>query len=443
MSRRTARAAAATVLLTLVASVLVASPARAANPATPGNFTGYGFDQCLTPTQKSMNTWLRNSPFLAVGIYISGKSRACRSQPNLTPAWVSSQLKKGWRLLPITLGPQASCSTRFPRYNDDPTIRPKRGAKALYRPARRQGSAEATSAVTAAKALGIVPGSTLWYDLEAFDHTKRDCRESALAFLTAWTNRLHALDYVSGVYSSAGSGIKVLDDARVNRPGAYTMPDRIWIARWDGKANTSTSYIRSDGWLPGGRMKQYQGGHNETWGGVTINIDRNYLRLGRGSVAAPEPKHCRGTRLDFATYPPLRPGTTQTDLVKALQCQLKEQKLYSGRVNGAYTDATIAAANAWQTKKKLTVRAAWNRRAWTSLHVAGTKRVLKFGSAGTDVRQVQRALNAVSPNPQLSVTGVFNRATDRALRDYQRRVKVSANGVVAGDTLRALWAGTR
>ena len=266
MSRRTARAAAATVLVTLVASVLVASPARAANPATPGNFTGYGFDQCLTPTQKSMNTWLRNSPFLAVGIYISGKSRACRSQPNLTPAWVSSQLQKGWRLLPITLGPQASCSTRFPRYNDDPTIRPKRGAKALYRPARRQGSAEATSAVTAAKALGIVPGSTLWYDLEAFDHTKRDCRESALAFLTAWTNRLHALDYVSGVYSSAGSGIKVLDDARVNRPGTYTMPDRIWIARWDGKANTSTSYIRSDGWLPGGRMKQYQGGHNETLG---------------------------------------------------------------------------------------------------------------------------------------------------------------------------------
>ena len=41
------RAAAGTVLLTLVASVLVASPARAANVATPGNFTGYGFDQCL------------------------------------------------------------------------------------------------------------------------------------------------------------------------------------------------------------------------------------------------------------------------------------------------------------------------------------------------------------------------------------------------------------
>ena len=62
----------------------------------------------------------------------------------------------------------------------------------------------------------------------------------------------------------------------------------IWIARWDGKANTSTSYIRNDGWRPGGRVKQYQGGHNETWGGVTINIDRNFLDVGKGSWAPPE-----------------------------------------------------------------------------------------------------------------------------------------------------------
>ena len=60
-------------------------PARAANVATPGNFTGYGFDQCLAPTQKAMDAWLKSSPFLAVGIYISGDSRACRIQPNLTP----------------------------------------------------------------------------------------------------------------------------------------------------------------------------------------------------------------------------------------------------------------------------------------------------------------------------------------------------------------------
>jgi hypothetical protein len=351
----------AVVLIGLISSALSLAPAEAeggttpsgslargqAGIVTPGDFTGYGFDQCLAPTQKAMNTWLRSSPFLSVGIYISGDSRACRFQPNLTPDWIRTQLTKGWRLLPITLGPQASCSTRFPRYGNDETIKPRPGESGNYNKARAQGRAEAGSAVEAAKALGIVPGSTLWYDLEAFDHTMRHCRESALSFLSAWTDRIHELDYVSGVYSSAGSGIKVLDDARVNRPGKFTMPDMIWLARWDGVANTSSSYIREDGWRPGGRVKQYQGGHDETWGGTTINIDRNFLDVGRGSVAADE-NHCDGLPVDLTNYRPLKPGSTATDRVKVLQCFLSEADVYGGKINGSYGDATTAAVRAWQ-----------------------------------------------------------------------------------------------
>ena len=109
MSRPAARTARATILslvVGLVATFSVGSltaPAHAENVVTPGDFTGYGFDQCLGPTQSAMNRWLTHSPFLSVGIYISGDSRACRSQPNLTPRWISTQLRKGWRLLPITL----------------------------------------------------------------------------------------------------------------------------------------------------------------------------------------------------------------------------------------------------------------------------------------------------------------------------------------------------
>ena len=85
-----------------------------------------------------------SSPFLAVGIYISGDSRACRNQPNLTPTWVSTQLASGWRLLPITLGPQASCQPRFPRYGDDETISPARGTNGtLRRPRASRASREA------------------------------------------------------------------------------------------------------------------------------------------------------------------------------------------------------------------------------------------------------------------------------------------------------------
>src|SRR6476659_56153 len=85
----------------VLSSALLPAPATAGNVVTPGSFTGYGFDQCTAPTQKAMDAWLTSSPFWAVGIYISGDSRGCLSQPNLTPTWVSTQLARGW-LLPLT-----------------------------------------------------------------------------------------------------------------------------------------------------------------------------------------------------------------------------------------------------------------------------------------------------------------------------------------------------
>ena len=138
-----------------------------------------------------------------------------------------------------------------------------------YAAAAAQGRAEADKAVAAASALTIAEGSTLWYDIEAFDIRGRDCRESALTFLSAWTEQLHKRGWVSGIYSSAASGIKMLDDARALRPGVYEMPDQLWIADWNGKADVFSSYIRSDGWMPRSRVHQYRGGHNETWVGDT------------------------------------------------------------------------------------------------------------------------------------------------------------------------------
>ena len=439
------RSAAAVAVLVLATALVPFRPAAAEpNPVTPGNFRGFGFDQCLAPTQRAMDTWLNHSPFLSVGIYISGNSRACRSQPNLTPRWIRTQLRKGWRLLPITLGPQASCSDRFPRYGDDPVIIDRPGPNGRFPAARRQGRAEAAKAVEAAKALGIVPRSTLWYDLEAFDHTNRRCRESALYFLSAWTNKLHDLKYVSGVYSSAGSGIKVLDDARVQRPRAFTLPDRIWIARWDGKANTSTSYIRNDGWRPGGRVKQYEGGHDETWGGVTINIDRNFLNVGRGSFAAPE-EHCGGVNLSFRRFPALRvPNGDYAPPVKkvrALQCLLQERGLYGGKLSGSYNAGTVAAVREWQESRGFAVRTTWSPANWVGAFAQGRDYAQKVGSAGLHVRRVQRALNAADPTLRRQVNGIFRRTTAADVRAYQRRVGLRATGIVNERTWARLRAG--
>ena len=417
------------------------------NPVTPGDFTGFGFDQCLTPEQYKMNAWLESSPFLAVGVYISGNSRACRNQPNLTPAWVATNLAKGWRLLPITLGPQADCLDRFPRYDDDPTIIPKPGKHNRYSLARKQGTAEASKTVTEATRLGIVQGSTLWYDLEGFNINNTTCRESALWFLSGWTKQIRRLGYVSGVYSSVGSGIKMLDDARVQRPGVFTLPDAIWLARWDGVANTSSDYILDDGWRPGGRVKQYVGGHDERWGGVKINIDTNFLDLGNGLTALAE-DHCNGTRVNFKDYPRLAPATENKKpgrrMVTALKCLLREQGSYAGNLKGEYSPKLVEAIRAWKTAKGLKVSDAWSQRNWVALFAsAPVNPVLKTGSTGSDVRRLQRALNAASDSSRLPVTGVFDGFTDRALRAYQARNKLEGSGVAGGQTWAALVAGVR
>ncbi|WP_374457805.1 glycoside hydrolase domain-containing protein [Nocardioides sp.] len=405
--------------------------------ATPGDFTGYGFDQCMAPTQSAMDTWWAKSPFTAVGIYISGDSRACRTQTNLSPTWVATQVARGWRLLPIALGPQASCQPRFPRYKDDFKISNKPAGG--YATAAAQGVAEADKNASDATAYGIGPGSTIWYDLEGFDVKNTACRESALVFTSAWVTRIKQHGYVAGFYSSASSGIKMLDDARTRRPGQFALPDRIWIARWDGAANTSTSYIPEDGWRPGGRMKQYRGGHNETWGGVTINIDSNFIDLGAGSQPVAEGR-CPGTRLGYWKYPTLSPTSAQATRVKVLQCLLTEQGTYSGPVNGAYDAATIAAARAWQAARKFTPTDTFEKRHWTALLSAGARTTIKRGSVDESVHRLQRALNAAGAG-KFRATGVFDAKTETALRTYQSRLKIAVSGVATRQTWNKLQRG--
>lgn len=424
----------------------VAEAASAPNPITPGNFTGYGFDQCEAPSQTKMTAWRKSSPFRAAGIYISGSLRYCQKQTHLTPTWVSTQLAAGWRLLPIHLGAQASCSTRdryqVNKINPDPAD--------TYAKARAQGRSEARIAVAAAQRLGIVSKSTLYYDLEAFNAKIASCKWSSLWFLSAWSNQIRTLGYVSGVYSSAASGMKVLDDARVTPGNKIALPDQIWIADWNGKANTSSTYIRSDGW-PGARIHQYQGGHDETWGGQTINIDRNYLDL-RGQATTPQPittpegtksydPKCTTASISRPAYRYVN-AEKRAWLVVPLQCLLKQQGLYAGAVSGIWNIRTNQGVMAWQTKTRHTVRKALTRSDWVSLLSAGTTRTtLKPGVRGADVIRAQRALNAAT-GAKLKITGIYDTATQSAAKAYQAKLKIKpTEGIVARLTWGALVIG--
>jgi hypothetical protein len=236
--------------------------AAAALPPQPGNFTGYGFDACTAPSSDTMAAWLKASPYRAAGIYIGGVNRGC-AQPKLTAAWVREQITRGWRLIPIYVGPQASCTN---------LTRRKLIAGAT---AAAQGRDAATDAAAQARALGLSPDSVLIYDMEAYDSGNAACKAGVLAFMSAWTARLHDLGYLSGYYSSAGSGIA--DQVAVYTKAGYVRPDYVDFARWDNKVTVTDKVIPAGYWSPGRRMKQYRGGHVETWGGVSINIDNDYL----------------------------------------------------------------------------------------------------------------------------------------------------------------------
>ncbi|EGD42448.1 peptidoglycan binding domain-containing protein [Nocardioidaceae bacterium Broad-1] len=436
--RRARRALGAGVIagMMVVAGLASAGPATAANPVTPGNFTGFGFDQCQAPSQTAMDQWWKHSNFTGVGIYIAGKSRACRVQTYLSATWVRTQQARGWRLLPITLGPQASCNPRYPRYGDDPKINPDPADG--YAAARRQAVAEANAAVAAAQTYGIAAGSTMFYDLEAFDIANRTCRESAMWFISAWSYRIKVLGYRSAMYSSAASGIKAIYDVWRAQPSGFTFPSDLWIADWDGKANTSTTYIPDTVWSDHDRVKQYRGSHDETHGGVTINIDSDYLDVGRGSYAPPVVR-CGGVRVDFDYYPDLAPATSTytppAAYVKALKCMLGTRGTFDGVMSGYYGSALRAAVHDWQRSHGLAVRDLWTRGAWKTLWAANRHPILKRGSAGDQVRDLQRALNSTTRTEErVKVTGVLDWTTHVGLVAYQRRLGRTTNGMATDIT---------
>ncbi len=250
----------------------MAVAATAAPAVGTASFTGVGFDACAAPSTSTMAAWHISSPYSAVGVYIGGVNRSC-AQPNLTPSWVTTQATAGWRLIPIYVGLQAPTNAC--------------GCSAIPTgDALNQGFAAADDAAAQARALGIAAGNAIYDDMEAYA-TGTSNTPFVLTFLEGWTSRLHDNGYLAGVYSSAASGIADL----VSQYGtSYPEPDDLWIAHWNGQQTTADAYVPAADWGAHQRLHQYQGGHTESYGGVAINIDGDYLdgaAYPSGDVAEP------------------------------------------------------------------------------------------------------------------------------------------------------------
>jgi uncharacterized protein YraI len=259
----------AVILLALALATLTIRPATA-EPATSVSYppmtsatrlTGYAFDACAAPPLTTMQTWKISSPYQGVGAYIGGVSRSC-AQPNLTAAWVTATSLQGWRIIPIYVGHQAPC------------IRRSSAVRFTSDTADVLGTADAADAVSQAQALGILPGSAIYGDMEHYTPSDPECRTAVLAYVSAWTKELHRQGFLAGMYANISSGAKHLSEEYISP--VYARPDALWIARWDNNSTlTGWAGVPDALWSNHQRGKQYRGDHDETYGGIKIAIDSN------------------------------------------------------------------------------------------------------------------------------------------------------------------------
>ena len=234
-----------------------ATPSPPPPPAEPM----LGFDTCETPSVGDMRAWKDTSPYGAVGIYIGGVARHCPNTALDTPAWVTAVVAQGWRLIPTYVGLQAPCSDFNARM--DPAS-----------PAA-QGTQSADDAADRAARAGLGAGAPIYFDLESHDPDPA-CSEVVKTFLSAWTRRLHERGYVAGLYGNVNSGIGTA--ASMVGVAGHQPVDAIWIAAWSGTGQLTGFNTIPDGvWSDAQRIHQYAGDHDETWGGITINVDSNLV----------------------------------------------------------------------------------------------------------------------------------------------------------------------
>jgi hypothetical protein len=205
-----------------------------------------------------MRTW--RSDYAAAGVYIGGANAAC-AVGNLSAGWVKSVASMGWGLLPIYVGPQAPCWGA--------------GSGVLINPgsAAAQGSAAAADAIGDARSVRLPAGSPVYYDMEAYNGGT-SCTDAVLQFLGAWDRQVQAAGYVTGVYSSQDSGIVDMQTGAVKKLSGFTPPEAVWIALWDNVASLNDGALT---WPLTDRSKQYAGNVNATIGGITMNIDRDFV----------------------------------------------------------------------------------------------------------------------------------------------------------------------
>jgi hypothetical protein len=246
--------AAATLVLCLAAGFGIAGPAHASS----GIATEEGIDGCGWSTA-SAQAFYTNTPYWVFGLYIGGSDAGCP----VSSSFASSVINQGWKVLPLWVGPQSACyGGGGSKFSNDPAT------------AESQGRSQLGSAYTTLVNWGWDLSNTpIVYDLEAYNTGNSACVAAAKSFIGGWDAQAHiGVPQKAGVYgSTCGSDLTAYASSSV-------VPDFIDGADWNGNKSTGDlACVPSNYWVNNQRVKQYTGGHNETWNGYTVNVDNDCM----------------------------------------------------------------------------------------------------------------------------------------------------------------------
>ena len=247
--------------LLLATSLATPFPASAAGPyiAISNND---GFDGCQghdQPTPSDMQAFWTGSSFYEYFLYVGGSTAYC---PNgISQSWFNSVLAQGWGVVGLWVGPQC-CGTESSTMISTNTTN-----------AYNQGVAEADKAANQWCNWGQCYGLTepIAYDFE------QDTNPTAEhAFLRGWTHELQGRLFSAGAYASTCNPTSSEVSSWTSLSPVINF---VYAANWNGADQvyglscSGGGGVSNSSWVSDQRFHQYQGGHNKTLNGVTLNID--------------------------------------------------------------------------------------------------------------------------------------------------------------------------
>jgi peptidoglycan hydrolase-like protein with peptidoglycan-binding domain len=139
-------------------------------------------------------------------------------------------------------------------------------------------------------------------------------------------------------------------------------------------------------------------------------------------------------------------GTKPSARVAALQVALRAHGLYAARIDGVSGPRTQSGLIAFQRRKGLPATGHVGPRTRRAFGALGKpllgERELWRGLVGWDVSSLEFRLRRLGLGPG-KVDGVFTRATERALRTFQRNSGLRPDGILGRHTIRALAHASR